>query len=252
MSPIEWPSSFGAHWAPIVDRIHTVDSEAAVVRLVDELASSKTTRILAFVNAHAMNSVVTDPAFRAALLDADVLLRDGSGMALLYRLQGRQPGLNLNGTDFIPRLLSVFRGRRIALWGTSEPYLSTAAIHCELEFGVRVVSCEDGFQSPALYCERAELLQPELIVLGMGMPKQERVASALRAVVAGGALIVCGGAIIDFLGGKVGRAPEWVRRFGMEWAYRLVLEPRRLFLRYVVGNPVFVLRAWRCRGSSLR
>jgi len=55
-------------------------------------------------------------------------------------------------------------------------------------------------------------------------------------------LIVCGGAIIDFLGGKMPRAPRWMRRAGLEWAFRLGLEPRRLFRRYVIGNPVFLAR----------
>jgi exopolysaccharide biosynthesis WecB/TagA/CpsF family protein len=58
-------------------------------------------------------------------------------------------------------------------------------------------------------------------------------------------VIVCGGAIIDFLGGKVSRAPLWLRRMGMEWAYRLAVEPMRLFRRYVIGNPLFLSRALR-------
>jgi hypothetical protein len=57
-------------------------------------------------------------------------------------------------------------------------------------------------------------------------------------------LIVCGGAIIDFMGGKTARAPQWMRKTGIEWVFRLLLEPRRLFQRYVVGNPVFLARAF--------
>jgi N-acetylglucosaminyldiphosphoundecaprenol N-acetyl-beta-D-mannosaminyltransferase len=56
-------------------------------------------------------------------------------------------------------------------------------------------------------------------------------------------VIVCGGAIVDFIGGKVSRAPNLVRTLGMEWLYRLYLEPKRLFKRYVVGNPLFLWRA---------
>jgi len=95
--------------------------------------------------------------------------------------------------------------------------------------------------------------QPELIVLGMGMPKQEAVAAEL-AVTGGPCLIVCGGAILDFLGGKVSRAPEWLRRLGGEWLYRLLREPKRLFMRYVVGNPLFLLRTllYRRAGGSAR
>lgn len=243
---------FQARWAQVLGRIHTVDSDADAAQLADYLVAGTTTRTLAFVNAHAMNSVVADLDFYTALCDADVLLRDGSGMAMLYRMRDRAPGLNMNGTDFIPRLLAACRGRRIALWGTSEPHLGVAAAHCESEFGVQVVSCENGFHPPAFYRDQAQTLRPDLIVLGMGMPKQERVARLIRATAAGAPLIVCGGAILDFLGGKVERAPRWVRFLGVEWAYRLLREPRRLFHRYVVGNPLFMLRAWRCRAEGQR
>ena len=64
----------------------------------------------------------------------------------------------------------------------------------------------------------------------------------LRAALGFPCLIICGGAIIDFLGGKIPRAPRWMRRTGLEWAFRLALEPRRLFRRYVIGNPVFIAR----------
>jgi N-acetylglucosaminyldiphosphoundecaprenol N-acetyl-beta-D-mannosaminyltransferase len=78
-------------------------------------------------------------------------------------------------------------------------------------------------------------------VLGMGMPKQEAIAARLAASGVP-CLVVCGGAILDFLGGKVTRAPNWVRRLGCEWMFRLIGEPQRLFRRYVVGNPMFLLR----------
>jgi exopolysaccharide biosynthesis WecB/TagA/CpsF family protein len=58
-------------------------------------------------------------------------------------------------------------------------------------------------------------------------------------------VIVCGGAILDFLGGGATRAPAWMRRLGIEWLYRLAREPRRLFKRYVLGNPLFLSRARR-------
>lgn len=246
------PTVVQARWTQVLRHLRPIGSETDAAGLADELVAGRQPRMLAFVNAHAMNSAVGDFDFYKALCDADVLLRDGSGMAMLFRMLGADAGLDMNGTDFIPRLLEAYRGRRVALWGTREPWLAAAAARCEAEFGVEIVSCEDGFQSPAHYCEQVRASYPELIVLGMGMPKQERVARLVRATAAGAPLIVCGGAIIDFLGGKVERAPRWVRRAGMEWVYRLAREPRRLFHRYVIGNPLFMLRAWRCRAAWAR
>jgi exopolysaccharide biosynthesis WecB/TagA/CpsF family protein len=102
-----------------------------------------------------------------------------------------------------------------------------------------------GFLPTPEYVRLAAGHRPSLIVLGMGMPRQEEVARELRAALDHPCLIVCGGAIIDFLAGRTPRAPRWMRAVGAEWLYRLALEPRRLFRRYVVGNPLFIARALR-------
>lgn len=228
-------------WKTIIDKLEVVADDAAAQRLLQQLAGAETATVLGFVNAHAMNLVVGDADYCDALTAADVLLRDGSGMSLLYRRVGLEAGLNMNGTDFIPRLMAAFRGRRVAFWGTQQPYLGQAVQRSESLFGVVPVSVHDGFASIESYLALATEQQPELIVLGMGMPKQEAVAARLAAT-GRPCLIVCGGAILDFLGGKVSRAPRWLRRLGCEWAYRLLCEPKRLFMRYVVGNPLFLLR----------
>jgi len=81
------------------------------------------------------------------------------------------------------------------------------------------------------------------VVLGMGMPKQETVAQQLRAAVSGPILIINGGAVLDFLADRFQRAPPLLRSLGLEWLFRLLLEPRRLWRRYIVGNIVFLARA---------
>ncbi|KIY40465.1 MULTISPECIES: WecB/TagA/CpsF family glycosyltransferase [Pseudomonas] len=237
-------------WKRIVDKLEVVRDEVAAQHLLDGLAAPESPTVLGFVNAHAMNLVVRDGEYCHALSAADVLLRDGSGMAILYRRLGLEPGLNMNGTDFIPRIMAAYRGRRVAFWGTQQPYLNHAVQRSEALFGVVPVSVHDGFASVDTYLRLARELQPELIVLGMGMPKQEAVAARLAAI-GGPCLIVCGGAILDFLGGKVSRAPEWLRRLGGEWVYRLLREPKRLFMRYVLGNPLFLLRTLLCRKAAV-
>ncbi len=219
-----------------------VPDAAAKMQLLKRLASTDTAVAVSFVNAHAMNSMVKDDRFFDALLAADVILRDGSGMNTLYRALEIPAGLNMNGTDFIPELLAEFRGRRVALWGTAEPYLERAATRCEQEFGVSVVSRMHGFNDPDTYVSVARQLDVDLFLLGMGMPKQEIIARQIRNVLPHAAVIVCGGAIIDFLAERFPRAPHWMRRLGLEWLFRLSREPGRLFKRYVVGNLAFMLR----------
>jgi N-acetylglucosaminyldiphosphoundecaprenol N-acetyl-beta-D-mannosaminyltransferase len=232
-------------WQELLDQIVPVPDEAGLQRLLLQMAQPRQALILAFVNAHAMNSAAGSLAFHAALTGSDLLLRDGSGMAALYRLMGREPGLNLNGTDLIPRIMAGYDGRRIALFGTVDEFADRArhsmagdiTPHSEID-------SVHGFHEIDIYIAMARAQRPDLIVLGMGMPKQELLAVALRnALRDTPCLIICGGAIIDFLGGRTSRAPGWVRKAGCEWVYRLAMEPRRLFTRYVVGNPAFLMRA---------
>lgn len=228
-------------WQTIIRTLRVVDDDQDEQRLIDALSRPERSTVLGFVNAHAMNLVATNADYYASLSAADVLLRDGSGMAILLRRLGLAPGLNMNGTDFIPKILAAYKGRRVAFWGTEQTYLINAVQRSEALYAVNVVSAHHGFSEVEAYVQLAREFQPELIVLGMGMPKQEAVAARLAASGVP-CLIVCGGAILDFLGGKVSRAPQWMRRLGCEWVFRLISEPRRLFTRYVVGNPMFLLR----------
>jgi N-acetylglucosaminyldiphosphoundecaprenol N-acetyl-beta-D-mannosaminyltransferase len=234
------------HWIPrwdqLVSGVRIVTDDADERFFTSELTNLMGPTVLAFVNAHAMNKAVHQLEFFDALLGADFLLRDGVGLELLYRLVRRPRGLNMNGTDYIPKLLAACRGRRVALWGTQQPFLASAGAHAEVCCGVRVVSLESGFHTIDHYVNLLAEVSVDVVLLGMGMPKQEQVAQALKNASTRPVLIVCGGAVIDFMGGRVSRAPLWMRRSGLEWLYRLTQEPRRLLKRYLLGVPMFLWR----------
>jgi len=233
-----------SRWRMLVDKVHVVQTTHDQELLMETLSHAGRPMTVAFVNAHAMNLAVKDAAFFRHLMAADILLRDGVGMLILMRLLGMEPGRNMNGTDLIPLVLQRYRCKPTALFGTERNYLEKASSALMGQGRVLPFTLLDGFQPEAAYLQVASHVRSELIVLGMGMPKQESVASAIRASSKSPVVVVCGGAIIDFLGGKVRRAPGLVRAVGMEWLYRLALEPRRLFHRYVLGNPLFLLRAF--------
>ncbi len=219
-------------------RIRCIGDAPAQQALLEELQHPSRPYIVSFVNAHAANLGWNTPAMLESLLRSDLLLRDGIGVKLGMKAFGREPGLNMNGTDFIPRIARAYKGRRAALFGTQSPWLDTARQKLEAE-GLEVVACREGFDPPETYLELAAETKPELIILAMGMPKQEDIAVRLRERLSHPVLIVNGGAILDFLGGKVTRAPELMRNTGLEWMYRLYLEPKRLARRYLLGIPVF-------------
>lgn len=226
-------------------RIIATPAESEQLRATLVASVARPPLVLDFFNQHAGNLVMGDAKFRGAFLAADIILRDGIGVRLAMSMLGRNSGLNMNGTDFIPVLINAFSQQHtqlpIMFFGTEQPWLQRGSQRLAAAHRGPIVVV-DGFQNAEDYCcvakEHAHTFK--LIVLGMGMPKQEFIAQQLKQAGIGPAIIVCGGAIIDFAAGKVTRAPSWIRALGLEWLYRLANEPRRLFKRYVFGIPVFL------------
>lgn len=237
----------------LMGKLTLIKEEAALADHLKSLEQSGSPKILAFANAQAFNLASRDAAFFEALSAADTLFRDGIGVKIACKFTKRDPGLNLNGTDLIPELIEAYRGKKIAVFGAEADWLDTAVSKLEAAGHRGIIACH-GFQADEVYLDKARETQPDLIVLAMGMPRQERLAIQLRDALAQagatGGLIVNGGAIVDFMAGKVPRAPEWVRKAGLEWAFRLGQEPQRLFKRYVVGNPIFLMRMLRLKRAG--
>ena len=230
--------------AQLFEKLERPRDEAAGALWLSEILARPGPRVLSFLNAHAVNLCARDETFCRALLSSDHMLRDGSGVKLGCRILGLAPGPNMNGTDLIPEILERFKTRKIAILGAERRWLEHAVAKLRGQ-GHTALVARDGFCAEEEYLALIREETPELVVLGMGMPKQELLALRLKAAIkesGGTALIVNGGAIIDFLGEKVTRAPRWLRRLGLEWVYRLWLEPRRLARRYLIGNVVFFWR----------
>ncbi|MBN56092.1 WecB/TagA/CpsF family glycosyltransferase [Thalassolituus sp. UBA3500] len=205
-------------------------------------------RILSFLNAHAVNLAVSDKTFMSALLQSDYLFRDGVGIKIAFGLHGSDAGANLNGTDLIPLLLEDYRhsGVPVVFIGGTPAVSKKLENRLAKDWGEGFY-CEDGFHEDDYYLKYLSEIPYEkfLIVLGMGMPKQERLALKIKDMLSDNdVLIVNGGAIIDRISGVVERAPSWMAENGLEWLYRLCKEPGRLFRRYVIGNPMFLLRVF--------
>jgi exopolysaccharide biosynthesis WecB/TagA/CpsF family protein len=224
-----------------LDALTIVRDEAGRQRLLARICNSPEPTVLGFVNAQAVNLAWQDVAFRQNLAEADILLRDGIGMKVGLRMLGRECGLNMNGTDLIPLLMKEMAPCRAAFFGSALTYAIDAALNAE-RWGIEPAAVRGGFEADTVYVNEAMRTKPELIILGMGMPKQERVALMIRDAMTRPCVIVAGGAIIDFMSGRFPRAPSAFRAAGLEWLFRVALEPRRLASRYLVGNVAFLLR----------
>ena len=200
---------------------------------LDRLDPARDARQIMFLNAHGVNWAARNAAFRRGLMASDHLLRDGIGLALGLRMLGLRATENLNGTDLIPKILERNKTAALAIWGSSEEALEKLALRLRSEGYDNVVSLEHGFHEDAFYLDRYRALRPDIMVLCMGMPRQELLAGQLAAQGTGG-VIICGGGWANFYSGHIPRAPLWVRRLRLEWLHRLGREPIRLGRRYTV------------------
>jgi exopolysaccharide biosynthesis WecB/TagA/CpsF family protein len=221
------------------------------LQAVERLVAEGSRLMLAYVNAHTLNLALHDHDLRGALDRSTLVLNDGVGVSLAARMRGERFPDNLNGSDFTIQLLGLAaaRGWGVFLLGGTPGVAETAADRLvERISGLGIVGTCHGFTgvSDDLLAQRVRDAGTELLIVAFGSPRQEtwidRNLEATEALVGVGV-----GAFLDFSAGKVARAPHWMNTLGIEWCFRLLLEPRRLWRRYLVGNPLFLLRAWRDR-----
>ena len=229
--------------------IQTTNRRGAFI-LLERLLNRGSRGIVAFGNANLLNIANHDSEVRDALRRF-IVLNDGIGTDIASRvLYGTKFPENLNGTDFVPYLLSrLQRGLRIFLLGAKPGVAERAACVVAQQYpqhevvGVRHGYCD--VHSPELL-RRIRSLRPDLLLVALGNPTQE-LWLAKHFDATGCTLGIAVGALFDFMAGDYSRAPQWIRAARLEWVYRFTLEPRRLASRYFRGNSSFlrsVLAVW--------
>jgi len=232
-----------------------MDSDDAIKEVVGAV-DKKNGDIFAFCNMHTFNIAQRSASYADALAQSTVF-NDGIAMDVASRLILGSPfPANLNGTDFTPRVLeSLPSGTRVYLLGSAPGVAEHAGrILGDRYPGIIIAGADHGFfkeaDEPAVLA-RIRDANADLLLVGMGNPRQEIWAERYAHEI--GAVTMCIGAFLDFTAGQVSRAPRWIRKVRMEWAYRLVQEPHRMAGRYLLGAPIFlsaVLIAYRRRWGS--
>lgn len=205
--------------------------------------------VISFLNANNANLMLSDEEYRN-VLSRHLVLPDGYGVdiASLF-FHGRKFPANLNGTDFVPALLTYLsRPRRIGLIGARPEVLHRATENFSRHAPWhQFFAISDGFIDSGRVedvMERTEAMKLDILLVAMGTPRQEKWID--RHVQPQHArLVISVGALFDFMAGEVPRAPQWMRQHRLEWLFRLIQEPRRLWHRYAVGIPVFFTHLFR-------
>ncbi len=219
-------------------RVKSFGAQALASQIYRQLALGRRTELF-FANT---NFVVTCQNFASRFDDpAITVVNDGIGMDLAARLMhGQRFQENLNGTDFIPRLLGGSPlPLRVFLFGARPEVVHEASRTIEQRFGNTVVGAMAGYGvEDELVCERIRSARPDVVLVALGNPLQEQWILD-HAKVLPPALYVGVGALFDFLADRAIRAPVWVRKLHLEWFFRLLQEPKRLWKRYTVDAVKF-------------
>ncbi|WP_459573924.1 WecB/TagA/CpsF family glycosyltransferase [Cupriavidus sp. 8B] len=220
------------------------------IQKISTWARMRESRYVCICNAHSVVTATREIEFAKVLQDADMATPDGAPVAWMLRRLGFATQERINGPDLM-RLLCQHCAQEdisIYLYGSTEKTLAALKNRLSKIYpSLRIAGMESPAFGPVSEADDQATVQrinesgASIVFVGLGCPKQERWLAAHRGRVH--SVMIGVGAAFDFHAGTVKRAPEWMRKNGMEWLHRLLSEPRRLWKRYLVTNSLYIYRA---------
>lgn len=229
--------------------IHAVTMNEAV-EVIARFVAEKTPRQGVFLNAGKFAEIDRNPPLKRAIEQADLRLADGQPLIWAGRLLGARFPERVAGIDLMHRLLAEGkeRGWRFFFFGASEEVLKKTVAICHERYGITVAGSQHGYYAPGEEAAVAGKIRDsgaDILFVAMGSPKKELFMDRyLRAMNVPFTMGV--GGSFDVVAGLVRRSPRWMQRMGLEWFYRFMQEPARLWRRYLVGNLHFLWRVATC------
>lgn len=243
------PASLEGDTCQILDVGVDTAPPADLLRRIIGYAERGEHRRITYVNAHVLNQSVTHPDLRRSLLASDLVYCDGYGVRLAAKTLGLPVPHRMTGADWIWGVAALCEeaGRSLYLIGSVPGSASDAAAELRRWYPrLEVRGTHHGYfelESPhnERVLEHIAEHKPDVLLVGMGTPQQElwvdRYFDRIDAHV-----VWSVGALFDYISGRMPRAPHWMADHGLEWIFRLAMEPRRMWRRYLIGNPAFLYR----------
>lgn len=225
--------------------IDVVDTDGLRDKVV-EFAAQGATRTVMYVNADCMLLARKNEEYRKVLNDADLVYADGVGVVYAVKLWGHSLPGRSTGADFMPGFCRTFaeEGLRLYFLGAPKGVAEKAAEKLRQDIpNLNIVGTHHGYFSPEQkndIISRVNATKPDVVVIGFGAPSQEIWIHDNAHLLDASVLWSVGG-LFDFLSGQTRRGPQVLLDHGFEWLCRLLVEPRRLWRRYLLGNTKFVL-----------
>jgi N-acetylglucosaminyldiphosphoundecaprenol N-acetyl-beta-D-mannosaminyltransferase len=220
------------------------------IEIATEAAAVRRPLTITYLNAHCSNLAARDAEYRAILGRCDLVYADGQAVVWAARRLGAPVPERVNAGDFILDFCRACarKGLRLYLLGC-EGGLAEKAARCWQTSvpGLAIAGTHHGFfdePEEEAVAQAIRAARPDVLLVGMSAPRQEK-WMARWAPSLGVPVVWCVGALFEYSSGARRRAPRWLRRAGLEWLFRLALEPGRLWRRYLLGNLVFLRRLFR-------
>jgi N-acetylglucosaminyldiphosphoundecaprenol N-acetyl-beta-D-mannosaminyltransferase len=208
-------------------------------------------------NGHAIAMAATNAEFRRQFAAANLIHADGQPVVLASRLLTSHPIPERSATtDLIhdAAAAAADNGLQFFLLGATERVNAACAAALEKQHsGLRIAGRRHGYFRPddeTALCESINASGADILWVGLGVPLEYEFCIRNRHRLNAGWIVTCGGCF-NFVTGDYTRAPDWMQRTGLEWLYRVLREPRRLFWRYAVTNPLAIFALLTRTGSSL-
>ncbi len=202
---------------------------------------------VSFINVDCVNKSCSDREYREILRNSELRLADGIGLRIAGRILGSEIRQNVNGTDLFPVLCErmAAEGLSMFLLGGMPGVAASVAERIGAQFPLlKIAGVRDGYfrrEDEESIVESINASVADVLLVAMGAPLQEKWIARNREKLQVRAALGVGG-LFDFYSGRILRAPQWLRELGLEWTWRLIQEPGRMWRRYLVGNVVFLLR----------
>ncbi len=217
------------------------------IALMMDWAKARLSKVVCIANVHMLVEAHRKPAFATVLKGADLVTPDGVPLVWMLKLMGSADRNRVAGFDVVMALCHQAIAQQVGVFflGSEPAILDKMKVRLEREFpGLPIAGMEPLPFRPMTPAEDEAIVRQindsgaGIVFLSLGCPKQEVWMSEhhdrIHAVMLGV------GGVFPVYAGELQLAPEYIRRLGLEWLYRLIQEPRRLFWRYASTNPVFV------------
>lgn len=232
-----------------------------LLRQIAGIIDRKERALVLNVNVHAYNLAFSQPWLVSLLNEAEIVFCDGAGVILGARLLGKRIPERITYADWYWQLASLAERKEYSffLLGARPGVAAKAAEKLREKYPrLRIAGFRDGYfdmsagsEDTATLIRQINAAAPDILTVGMGMPLQERWLrdnwDQLEAHIA-----LTGGAVFDYISGELQRPPRWMTDNGLEWLGRMLIEPGRLWRRYLVGNPQFFWRVLKARFGASR